>query len=154
MTWYKAYFEANQIHGGYLATITSQAENDFVFSLINGPQFFSGSNGSGPAIGGYLPPGAGNGQYAWVAGEAWNYTDWYPNSPDGYNVGDNTLSFFSGVGNTPGTRWNDLNRNDSNIGGFVVERNVVVPEPGALSLLAGTTVLGLAFRRRKTSAAE
>jgi hypothetical protein len=152
LTWDQAYFEADQIYGGYLATITSQGENNFIFGLINSPQFFTGLNGSGPAIGGYLPPGAGNGQYAWVSGEAWNYTNWYPNRPDGFNVNERNLEFFSGVGNTPGSQWNDINGNDSNIGGYVVERNTVVPEPTSISLLAGCAVLSLALRKRDTRA--
>src|SRR5215471_2436987 len=36
--------------GGYLATLTSPAENAFVFSLVDAPQFWTGGNGSGPAL--------------------------------------------------------------------------------------------------------
>src|SRR5580765_5041647 len=52
LTWNMANTAAQQ-QGGYLASITSQAENDFVFSLINSSQFFNSFNGAGPAIGGY-----------------------------------------------------------------------------------------------------
>src|SRR6185295_3010578 len=49
--WYKAVASSNSItwteadqlaraQGGYLATITSAAENDFVFNLVNAPEFF------------------------------------------------------------------------------------------------------------------
>src|SRR6266436_6654963 len=54
LTWSMADQLAQQA-GGYLATITSSAENDFVFSLVNSPAFFSGFNGSGPALGGVQP---------------------------------------------------------------------------------------------------
>jgi len=33
--------------GAYLATIKSPAENTFVFSLVDAPQFWTGFNGSG-----------------------------------------------------------------------------------------------------------
>jgi len=154
LTWYQAYFEATQIDGGYLATITSPAENNFVFSLINSPQFFTGFNGSGPAIGGYQSAGSAepNGGWRWVTEEAWGYTNWLPGSPDG-GTSENFLEFFSGTlgSHTPAATWNDINGYDTNIGGYVVERISVVPEPASLSLLAGATVVGLVFRNRKAS---
>ena len=51
MTWNQANTQAQNL-GGYLATITSAAENNFVFSLLNSSHF-TGFNGSGPALGGF-----------------------------------------------------------------------------------------------------
>ena len=74
--------ELARAEGGYLATITSPAENDFVFSLVNFPEFFQGigGNGAGPAIGGLQPDGSPEpgGGWSWVTGEAWGYTNWTP----------------------------------------------------------------------------
>src|SRR5262245_59674319 len=52
LTWTIA-SNAAVLQGGTLATITSPAEDAFVFNLINAPQFFTAANGSGPAIGGF-----------------------------------------------------------------------------------------------------
>jgi len=46
ITWVDANNLAEQ-NGGHLATITSQNENDFVFSLINDGQYWNGSGGTG-----------------------------------------------------------------------------------------------------------
>jgi hypothetical protein len=119
--------------GGYLATITSAAENAFVFSLVNFPEFFQGTggNGSGPAIGGFQPDGSPEpgGGWTWVTGEAWGYSNWAPPAngfsqmPDnaGGNANENRLHFFSGAQGIPAPTWNDLPDWDANLGGYVME---------------------------------
>lgn len=147
LTWNMANTLAHQ-QNGYLAVITSQAENDFVYGLINSSQFFTSYNGSGPAIGGFQPAGSpeSGGGWSWVTGEAWNYTNWLPGSPDG-GTWENNLHFFSGTmgRSTPSAKWNDINANDTNIGGYVVE---VVPEPSSLAILGCASLL---FARRFTA---
>ena len=75
--WYKAVALTNditwteaerlaRIEGGYLATITSTAENDFVFRLVNAPEFFSADNGDGPALGGFQRAGAAEPDGGWL----------------------------------------------------------------------------------------
>jgi len=49
LTWNMA-DQLAQAQGGYLATINSSAENDFVFSLVNSSAFFTGYNGSGQPL--------------------------------------------------------------------------------------------------------
>ena len=60
--WYKPVLQTNGItwaqaaaaakaEGGYLATITSAAENRLVFGLVNKPEFFAAANGLGPLLG-------------------------------------------------------------------------------------------------------
>lgn len=81
--WHDAASEAEQ-RGGHLATITSQAENDFIFDLINDPQYWYqlpvlGVQSHGPWIGGFKPDGpsaeaVGEG-WQWVSGEAWGYAN-------------------------------------------------------------------------------
>ncbi|HEV2434524.1 MAG TPA: hypothetical protein VG077_00865, partial [Verrucomicrobiae bacterium] len=135
--WYKAvtnstsnpldWVEADQIahnEGGYLATITSQAENNFVFSLIASPNFFegNGNNGSGPALGGFCTNSAQiKTAWAWETGEAWNYTDWYTGQPDFPN--ETNLQYFSGVNGLVAQTWNNLGPTDRNLGGYVIERD-------------------------------
>jgi len=148
--WYKAlrntsganWTQVNELaraEGGYLATITSAAENAFVFSLINSPEFFQAiGGGSGPAIGGFQPEGSlePDGGWTWVTGEAWGYTNWtpptngfpqMPDNADGY-PNENRLHFFSGAQGVPAPTWNDLPDWDTNLGGYVVESDTTPSE--------------------------
>lgn len=113
--------------GGYLATISSAQENAFVFSLVNSPEFFSSLNGSGPVLGGRQPVGAPEpvGGWYWTTGESWEYTNWAPGRPDNGNGAyqEDSLEFYSAIPNTPAPTWNDQPFDDSNCGGYVVERN-------------------------------
>lgn len=134
--WYKAVINTNGLtwaqmdqiaasEGGYLATITSDAENQFVFSLINAPEFFSGdgNNGAGPALGGYQldnQPDAATG-WVWETGEPWSFTSWAPGQPD--LPFENRLHYWSGTQGVPAPTWNNVVADNSNIGGYVIERD-------------------------------
>jgi len=118
-----------RLDGGYLATITSAAENHFVFSLINAPEFFTDENGAGPALGGYQQDGARepDGGWSWVSGEPWEFSSWFPGEPnngrarDGY---EDRVHYYSSKGRTPAPTWNDANRSDpKQVYSYVVERN-------------------------------
>lgn len=83
--WTSAVAAANAA-GGYLATCTSAEENEFVFDLLDDPQFWNLSDGaySGGWLGGYqqdetLGPADG---WAWINGEAWSFTAWAMGQPD------------------------------------------------------------------------
>ncbi|MBO6302718.1 MAG: hypothetical protein J6N15_09810, partial [Ruminiclostridium sp.] len=61
--------------GGYLATITSQGEQDFVASLaarVDYSDFWIGGSDYGS-----------EGNWYWLNGEPWNYTAWYPGGSAG-----------------------------------------------------------------------
>ena len=133
--WYKAVINTNGLNwtqvdqlarseGGHLATIGSDAENQFVFSLINSPEFFSGSggNGSGPAIGGYQPDGEPSPDvgWAWETGEPWIYTNWAPGQPD--SSVETRTHYWSGSQGVPAPTWNNIAPTDTNLGGYVIER--------------------------------
>jgi hypothetical protein len=109
--------------GGYLATLTSPEENAFVFRLVDAPQFWTGFNGSGPGIGGFQQVGAvePEGGWQWVAGEAWLYSNWLPGQPDNFPGGptEDRLHFWGG--GPRAATWNDIARDDLNLGGFVME---------------------------------
>lgn len=56
--------------GGYLATITSSEENNFVFELIDHAEFWykTGPDDIGPWIGGYQPTGSAEPEGGWTWG--------------------------------------------------------------------------------------
>jgi hypothetical protein len=92
--------------GGYLATITSQAENDFVFLLVNNAIYWHGS--SGPWLGGYQFPATlqAAANWRWVTGEVWSYSNWQPGQPNdsGGKVEDKLqFGFAARV-----SAWNDI----------------------------------------------
>ncbi|MBM3330472.1 hypothetical protein FJY68_01315 [candidate division WOR-3 bacterium] len=123
-------------HGGYLATITSQAENDFVFSLVDSSQFWhtrTSRQVAGPWLGGTqdfgsFEPDSG---WHWVTGESMNYRNWTPGEPD--NNGDENALHFGEALNARVPSWDDVNRLDDSIRGFVRE------------LSADSTTLGLRY---------
>ena len=151
LTWDMANTLAQQ-QGGYLASITSAAENNFVFGLINSSPFFNSFNGAGPAIGGYQTDSLAEpaGHWAWTSGEAWSYTSWGAGLPNNIPPGPDKLVYYSGIGRTPASTWDDLPGNDAGafgvgIGGYVVE---VVPEPSSLAIIGCGLLL---FTRRSTA---
>lgn len=92
--------------GGYLVTITSQAENDFVHGLINDPIYWDGP--SGPWIGGYQPPGSPEpaGGWRWVTDEPFLYNNWNDQQPNEYNGNNENRIHFGYMAQTP--FWNDV----------------------------------------------
>jgi hypothetical protein len=92
--------------GGHLATITSAAENNFVFSLVNQPRFWNGY--SGPWLGGYQDPATQQptGNWRWVTGESWTYTNWQAGQPnDSGGKAEDKLQFgFASLVSV----WNDI----------------------------------------------
>lgn len=98
LNWFQAALLADEA-GGYLASITSEAENTFLFNLINDDKYFfkfpkwvEGSNRMnhheimiGPMLGGYQPEDAkvADEDWHWLSGESWGYTNWAQNLDDG-----------------------------------------------------------------------
>jgi len=71
MTWRDAKRYCDNL-GGYLATITSQTENDFVyFQVVTGEKTFWLGGTDRDA----------EGQWEWITGETWEYTNWSPSIP-------------------------------------------------------------------------
>jgi hypothetical protein len=136
-------------HGvnGYLATLTSAAENNFLFSTFSAE--------AGPLqegwLGGYQDTSAPDYSepsegWRWVTGEPWSYTAWANGEPD--NLGGNQ-NYLRG-----GSTWDDMSNNPTNesvqfVSGYFVE--YPVPEPGSCTMLIGSLVL---VARRRTFSSD
>ena len=152
VTWQNARTAA-QAKGGDLATLTSAAENAFVFALADNAIYWNNPNGldsAGPWIGGIQPPGSAEpaGGWSWVTGEPFVFTNWSSNSPNNNTtLGNEDRIELYAQGPTNASRsgqWNDAANLDTHIIAYVVE---YVPEPITLPVMGGA-LLGLSRRRR------
>jgi hypothetical protein len=128
---------------GYLATVTSAAEQAFIFgSVTTAGTWFSGTDrdleGTWKWIAG---PEAGT--IFWQNGVTLTYANWNGGEPN--NVGNEDLLY----GNWSADRWNDI---PSGSLGYVIEYGglgAVVPEPATWAMmLGGFALMGAAMRRR------
>lgn len=149
-TWAQA--DALQTNGWHLATITSQAEQDFVSSTFanhRGEFWLGGYQGLQTDSERINQPDA---NWHWVTGEAWNYTNWRINEPNEWR---GRLEDHLGIWNNGGGwrwHWND-EHGRSNIRGYIAERSVPVPAASTLALiLLGIAALFLQRRLRLSAA--
>jgi len=158
--------------GGYLATITSLNEAQFVYdNLVSQEAYWGfdnwGGQRLGPWLGGYQNnPTSGetspSANWEWVTGEAWTVGVWAANEPNEYkNLSEDFLHYYSKVGG-PALTWNDVTNDAAIHGGdqvnaFVVEYGEfkdisAVPVPAAAFLFA-PALIGFAAVRRKAKKA-
>ena len=139
----KAYAETR---GGYLATVTSAEEHDFIVNNVV-PDPILGWGG-GLKLGGYQDtsspsysePGGG---WSWVTGEAWSYTNWTSGEPNNAGGAENFLTMHPVATGSSEYSWND---NSSGYDfPFIIE---TVPEPST-ALLVGIGLSALAVRREQ-----
>ncbi|HEW78659.1 MAG TPA: hypothetical protein ENH34_01650 [Phycisphaerales bacterium] len=115
---------------GNLATLTSDGENDFVFTY-----FLENTGIDSVHIGGWQAPGNDPAVgWNWVTGEAWDYTNWGVAQPSDTDGDEDRLTMWAGGLNAG--HWNDISQYNGSPGnyGYIVE--YAVPEPAILSLLA------------------
>lgn len=161
----KTYAENSTFNGahGYLSTLTSAAEDNFVWNLGVKGYFLGGYDNSTQDVDGNWT----HNKWQWVTGEAFTYTHWLPGQPDNWQdwsdlTPDNEDYLTYGGGNTK-RGWNDSNIDSSfyindifgySVKGFVVEYSPVIIPPAAIPLpgafaLFGSAVLGFVLHRKK-----
>ncbi len=150
---------ASILPGGHLATITSSAENAFVFGLIDDPSFwYADTYGTklGPWLGG--TDAAVEGQWQWVTGEAWGYTHWAQGEPNQFQGNNEDYLQFSDYWADPTPRdstWNDLAvASGEGVRGYVVESSAPPPVPalsgaGLVAMSVLVPGLGALLLRRR-----
>jgi hypothetical protein len=139
MTWQDAKTYAEGL-GGYLATSTSQPENDFIYNtlykdIVTGyPVWLGGSDE------------VQEGVWQWVTGETWSYTNWNLTQPDNYDGVQDYLVLTDLNG-----KWDDQGRSFEQTRPFIVESTTVVPEPisSILFIIGGATLIGRKYLKRK-----
>ncbi|HRD31847.1 MAG TPA: PEP-CTERM sorting domain-containing protein [Fimbriimonadaceae bacterium] len=139
-----------------LATITSAAENSFVFSLIDNPTYWAidgAGNNEGPYLGGFQPAGAAEpaGGWEWITGEAWSYTSWTAGEPNNSGGNENILVYF-GPGGSRTSNWNDGGNVSNSVIHYYVAETQAVPEPMSMVVLSAA-LAGVVARRRKAKLA-
>src|SRR4051812_48196574 len=74
--------------GWYLSTITSAAEDAFIFGLYKGKAAFF-TNGNGPWLGGFQRNSRAEktGNWRWVTSEPFTYVDWAKGEPSNNTAG-------------------------------------------------------------------
>ncbi len=100
---------AATLAGGYLVTITSQAENEFVYAASIDSFVLAVGNHYGPWLGGYQLPGSMEpaGGWVWVTGEPFEYTAWASGEPSqtAGPLNEDRLHYLGHGG--PAPTWND-----------------------------------------------
>jgi hypothetical protein len=155
VTWDQAVSGAEAM-GGYLATITSADENLFVFGLASNPAAWSidaSGNNHGPRLGG--ADVTLDGDWRWVTGETWSYTNWYAGEPNFKGIEDSLALFDASRPVGVASTWNNVAKS-SILPGYVVEWTTYpsleseTPEPTTLLLMS--SAVGLLFWRRRRHA--
>jgi hypothetical protein len=99
--------------GGYLATITSPQEDDFIWGVLerDSAVLFVPAEGKyyGPWLGGYQLPGSGEpgDGWIWITGEPFEYTAWCVGEPSQtpWPLNEDRLHYMGHEG--PAPTWND-----------------------------------------------
>jgi len=153
ITWTAAATNAAAM-GGQLASITSAAENQFIYSLTTAnPSLWAAFSGGGigPWLGGYKQGGT----WHWTDGAAFSYSNWATYQPDNYGGNENYIQYYSpgpaAMANTWNDAPNDTTGDPNHVGvpnphGYIVE---IVPEAGSINLFLLGAAVCVIYRFRK-----
>ncbi|GAB4276500.1 MAG: hypothetical protein Kow0092_32270 [Deferrisomatales bacterium] len=143
--------------GWYLATVTSQDEQDFLLATVladvaEGQYWLGGVQAEGEP--------EPDRSWSWVTGEPWGYESWARGEPNDYwdaDPGENSerylgLWFFQEPVDPQGWKWNDEGQ-PGNIAGYLAETHAPVPlPPSALLLGSALACLGPIGRKLRRPA--
>ncbi len=140
---------AATVRGGHLATVTSGAENAFIWGLIDNPLYWNqepGGSNLGPWIGGFQTSDNGstpNANWTWVTGEPFTYTNWYTGEPNNFTgAQENYLSYKCwGTSDCRSAQWNDLPDAISEFGTSVRAYVVEIDTPSAVGALPSPSAM-------------
>ena len=156
LTWTEARAAAEtKVHegiSGRLATITSDAENNFIVDKVL-PNI---SNGDSYWLGGFQPVGSPEpaGGWRWITPEPFTYAKWRTSPAEPSDLGnEDRIEIFNRL--QDGT-WNDLADDNSSLSeGYVVEyarRATGIPLPPALPAMLGVMPLVAVYHRIRRGA--
>lgn len=121
--------EISDLTNGYLATITSDAENEFVFGLVNYSLFWNETEG--PWLGGYQLEGAIEPYegWNWVTGESFEYTNWSTVSSNDNQITNEGHMNFGGSNRT--SAWSNHSQESLPVISCIIEFDSppVLPSP-------------------------
>lgn len=147
ISWFDAKTAAESM-GGYLATITSEEEENFLQST----DAFAGSvKGEGIRAWIGLNDTEVEGMFKWVTGpetgQSLTYADWMGGEPNDVYPGEDYVEWRNYPYGPTGGAWNDVPYNAVGVNTFMVEFNPV-PEPATMLLFgAGLASLAAVGRR-------
>jgi hypothetical protein len=127
ISWHEALADANA-SGGYLATVPTAAENQFVFQYTSIPGWSCAADCYGPWLGGYQDtqspafqePAGG---WKWITGEPWSYSNWGCTLPNNAAPQQDFLHYHTYPQCAPvvSPKWDDLNAEFGYFKSYIVE---------------------------------
>lgn len=153
VTWTVAQAGADA-YGGFLASISSAAENTWIYNNVV-PVGVRNLDNHQVWLGGYqknesAAPGA---DWRWDSGETWTFAAWHSGEPNDSGPGLESYLTMNRFGDWS---WNDAGVNSSPgypIYGYIVEKNNAsggsIPDGGFSLVLLGASMLSLGVMRRK-----
>ena len=153
-------FQADSIavsNGGYLVSVLSQEENQFVYSLVDA-SYWSNVSTHGDRLGPWLGGVSTQNGWTWSSGEAFIYSNWASNQPDTYGGFSQYNQFYAGI--NVGPTWGD--HPGGVIPGYSLPRGLIVEyndnsEPVEIAInidhaveIHWVTVAGLTYQVQRT----